>query len=90
MEKILKNVCKAAGVTENDIRGRSRKQHIAVPRHVFVHYAFKAEYGRASIALFINRTHSTVRHSLQAYNDLKGHFKLLDNIDERYLKTVNK
>jgi chromosomal replication initiation ATPase DnaA len=90
MNEILKRVCEVAGITEEEIKGRSKECRIVIPRHVFVHYAVEAGYGKKEAGIFINRTYSTAIKSFRIFEDLKGRFRLLDEICRKYLEASEK
>ncbi len=70
-ERILKAVNNIFDVSESDIKGKSRTQHIVRARHAFVYlYRDELEVSLKQIARFINRKdHTTI---LNSYSKAKG------------------
>jgi chromosomal replication initiation ATPase DnaA len=85
---ILKAVCKAAGVTEEEMCGQSRKAMPAAARHVFCFHAAEKGFTRTETGRIINRNYSTVIHSLKTFQSQSGHFPMMDGINNRL--NVNK
>jgi chromosomal replication initiation ATPase DnaA len=76
---------KTTRVTSEEIRGRSRKQHIAKARHIFCYIA--SHYGGhalSAIGGYVNRDHSTILHSLSQIEDMVW----TGEIEMRYLTRI--
>ena len=73
MQRCLRAVCLAYGVTPEEIRSKCRERHIAVPRHHFcwVVYRNRIDMSYPMIARFLNRDHTTIVHSVEVFEEVK-------------------
>jgi hypothetical protein len=83
LQELLSSVCRAAGITEEEICGRSRKALPAAARHVFCYHAAQNGFGRTETARMINRNYSTAVCSIKSFGDLRGHYPIMDRINDR-------
>jgi hypothetical protein len=83
LRRILKTVCMAAGVTEAEICGKSRKEPFAAARHVFCFHASANGFTAMETGRMINRGSPSVIYNIRAFRNLSGHFPLMDEIGER-------
>lgn len=67
IDDILEHVCRHYGVTPNDVKGKSRKREVVVPRQLSMYLAKK--YTNMPVSrigkLIGSRDHSTVLHSIE-------------------------
>jgi chromosomal replication initiation ATPase DnaA len=77
----MKAVCKAAHIDRNELCGKSRKTLFVVARHVFCFHAVKNGFTLKETGRAINRNCSTVNHSIKAFENLLGHFPMMDRIN---------
>jgi chromosomal replication initiation ATPase DnaA len=80
LNNLLCDVCRAAGISEQQILSRSRPDPIVAARHAFCAYAEMRGFSRRQIADTLGRTYSTVMHSQKAFRNLRGRFPLMDHI----------
>lgn len=67
-DDLINIIAKVMRVTSEDIRGRSRKQWVAMAREIYCHYAREKGLSLNCIGRSINRDHTTVMHLLKAYD----------------------
>ena len=60
-------ICEQIGVTEDDVKGRSRKRDYVIARHIYCFVAhFYYKYHLTSIGRILDRDHSSVIHAIKA------------------------
>lgn len=77
-------VCSWYGLTAEELKSRSREQHIAVPRHHFcwVVYRNRIDVSYPMIGRYLNRDHTTIVHSVAVFEDMKDAMqKHIDGVD---------
>lgn len=68
--EILQKVCDASGIMPHDILSKTRKREIVIARQLFCYITVKYfNYTLKNVGNFLNRDHSTVVHSVNAYTD---------------------
>lgn len=71
IDDILEQVCRYYGVTPNDVKGKSRKREVVIPRQLSMYLAKK--YTNMPISrigkLIGSRDHSTVLHSIESIEE---------------------
>ena len=80
---ILYNVCKASGVSIDEIKSNVRDRKIVTARQVYCYFAYKTGYTLKEIGKVVGIHHSTVIHSVHNIED-----KLFVD-DKRITKLVN-
>ncbi len=73
VDSILKSVCHAFGVDEDDIKGRSRRQEISDARHCFI-FLTRMHTGMTLMKLgeYLRRNHATILHSLKVFEQIES------------------
>ena len=70
LTEILQKVCDASGIMPHDIISKNRKREIVIARQLFCYITIKYfNYTLKNVGNFLNRDHSTVIHSVNAYTD---------------------
>ena len=70
LTEILQKVCDASGIMPHDIIAITRKREIVIARQLFCYITIKYfNYTLVQVGRFLNRHHSTVIHSVNAYTD---------------------
>ena len=70
LTEILQKVCDASGIMPHDIIAITRKREIVIARQLFCYITIKYfSYTLVQVGRFLNRHHSTVIHSVNAYTD---------------------
>jgi chromosomal replication initiator protein len=70
LTEILQKVCDASGIMPHDIIAITRKREIVIARQLFCYITIKYfNYTLIQVGRFLNRHHSTVIHSVNAYTD---------------------
>jgi chromosomal replication initiation ATPase DnaA len=70
LTEILQKVCDASGIMPHDIITSTRKREIVIARQLFCYITIKYfNYTLVQVGRFLNRHHSTVIHSVNAYTD---------------------
>ena len=70
LTEILQKVCDASGIMPHDIIAITRKREIVIARQLFCYITIKYfNYTLLQVGRFLNRHHSTVIHSVNAYTD---------------------
>jgi len=70
LTEILQKVCNASGIMPHDIIAITRKREIVIARQLFCYITIKYfNYTLVQVGRFLNRHHSTVIHSVNAYTD---------------------
>lgn len=73
MRNCLRAVCQVYGVTADEIKGRSRKQCIVVPRNHFcwVVYRNRIDVSYPMIGRFLKKDHTTIIHGVEKFEEMK-------------------
>lgn len=77
-------VCSWYGLTAEELKSRSREQHIAVPRHHFcwVVYRNRIDVSYPMLGRYLDRDHTTIVHSVAVFEDMKDAMqKHIDGVD---------
>lgn len=69
-DEVVALVINTYGVSLNDIRGKSRKQHIKVPRQVLAYLLSHYGLTNEKAGYIINRDHATVNHSIKVVENV--------------------
>lgn len=70
IEDIISIVCEHYNVTEQSVKGKTRKHEIVLPRQIIMYLADKyIRMPSARIGRYMGRDHSTVQHSIQTVVD---------------------
>jgi chromosomal replication initiator protein len=70
LTEILQRVCDSSGIMPHDIISKNRKREIVIARQLFCYITIKYfNYTLVQVGRFLNRHHSTVIHSVNAYTD---------------------
>lgn len=74
MRNCLRAICLHYGVTPDEIKGRSRHQHIVVPRNHFcwVVYRNRIDVSYPMIGRFLGKDHTTIVHSVAKFEEIKA------------------
>lgn len=67
MEEILRRVCELTGFSEEEIKGRGKRQDIVAARALFARKCMNLGYSQTAIGRRINRTHSDVQYLQMRY-----------------------
>lgn len=68
--EILQKVCDASGIMPHDILSKTRKREVVIARQLFCYLTMTYyNYTLVQVGRFLNRDHSTVIHSVNAYTD---------------------
>ena len=68
--EILQKVCDASGIIPHDILSKTRKREVVIARQLFCYLTMTFyNYTLVQVGRFLNRDHSTVIHSVNAYTD---------------------
>lgn len=71
IECIIQDVCRAYGITEEELKSRTRRRHVAEARHMVCYLlASECRCALTHIGAILNRSHATVIHSLTALSGL--------------------
>lgn len=73
LKRCLSVVCSHYGVTQEEIKSKSRMQRLAVPRHHFcwVVYRNRIDISYPMIGRFLNKDHTTIVHSVSKFEEIK-------------------
>lgn len=68
--EILQKVCDASGIMPHDILSKTKKREVVIVRQLFCYLTMTYyNYTLVQIGRFLNRDHSTVIYSVNAYTD---------------------
>ena len=86
LDNHLSAICRVSGISESDMRSKTRRREVAVARQVFFYYARKnTGHSLKKIGEFIGGfDHATVLHSVNVVNNM------LETKDRMITELVNK
>lgn len=85
LKRCFHAVCSWYGLTAEELKSRSREQHIALPRHHFcwVVYRNRIDVSYPMLGRYLGRDHTTIVHSVTLFEDMKAAMqKHIDGVDE--------
>ena len=70
VDNIIKEICKYYSLTQDQVKGKSRKREIVKARFIAI-YIIRTEtdFKLSAIGRIFNRDHSTILHSIRIIND---------------------
>lgn len=73
MKRCFHSVCSWYGVTADELKSKSREQHIVIPRHHFcwVVYRNRPDVSYPMLGRYLNRDHTTIVHSVETFERMK-------------------
>lgn len=73
MKRCFHSVCSWYGVRADELKSKSREQHIAIPRHHFcwVVYRNRLDVSYPMLGRYLNRDHTTIVHSVDTFERMK-------------------
>jgi chromosomal replication initiation ATPase DnaA len=76
MKRCLRAVCLYYGVTEEELKSKSREQHIVVPRHHFcwVVYRNRLDVSYPMLGRFLSKDHTTIVHAVNKFEENKDKY----------------
>lgn len=61
--RLMTDICRVFGVTQQQIMGGRRTEEIAIPRHFYVGMLIRSGYGYSELGRLMNRDHGTMINS---------------------------
>lgn len=78
LKRCFHSVCSWYGLTAEELKSRSREQHITVPRHHFcwVVYRNRIDVSYPMLGRYLGKDHTTIVHSVNTFEDMKTAMKI--------------
>ena len=88
MENILKQISKVSKLSEEEIRGKNRRQDIVAARVLFAEKASQKGYPQNAIGRFLGgKNHSSISHLMRKYKPCIYYYNFKEAL-EKYEKKV--
>lgn len=85
LKRCFHSVCSWYGLTAEELKSKSREQHITIPRHHFcwVVYRNRIDVSYPMLGRYLGKDHTTIVHSVNTFEDMKTAMKIhIDGVDD--------
>jgi chromosomal replication initiation ATPase DnaA len=90
LQKIMRDVCHAAGVTKKELAGESSCELLSDARKVLCYHAVEEDgFTQYELADVLNRARCTISHLKKKFVDLILYDKRLQALNNKYLQVKN-
>ena len=69
INRVIEYVCQQEGVTKEQITGKRGGEDVEAARHIAAYLLWRLGYSKTAIARALNKSHSTVIHSINTIRD---------------------